>query len=78
MDLAKVLQQLKQDLANLDAAIASLERLQQVNQRRTQASEPEEKDPAPEPPARKSAAKKAGRSKSKSRERNGTKADSEG
>jgi hypothetical protein len=34
MDLAKVLSQLRQELANLDAAIASLERFQQERPRR--------------------------------------------
>ena len=34
MDLAKVLQQLRQDLANIDTAIASLERLEQPGRKR--------------------------------------------
>ena len=34
MDLAKVLAQLRAELANLDAAIGSLERLQQTERRR--------------------------------------------
>ena len=34
MDLAKVLAQLRSELANLDAAIASLERLRQAEKRR--------------------------------------------
>jgi hypothetical protein len=35
MDLAKVLQQLHEELENLDAAIASLERLQEASQHRS-------------------------------------------
>ena len=34
MDLARVLQQLRQDLANLDTAIASLERLKETGRKR--------------------------------------------
>lgn len=34
MDLAKVLQQLRQDLANIDTAIASLERLENIGRNR--------------------------------------------
>jgi len=34
MDLAKVLQQLHEELENLDAAILSLEKLQETNKRR--------------------------------------------
>jgi hypothetical protein len=34
MDLSKVLQQLRQDLANLDTAIASLERLKETGRKR--------------------------------------------
>ncbi len=34
MDLAKVVAELKEELANLDAAIASLERLQAAGRRR--------------------------------------------
>ena len=35
MDLAKVLQELHEELANLDAAISSLERLQETNKQRS-------------------------------------------
>jgi hypothetical protein len=38
MDLAKVLSELRQELADLDAAIESLEQFQQVRPRRGQAS----------------------------------------
>ena len=37
MDLAKVVAELKEELANLDAAIASLERLQAAGRRRGKA-----------------------------------------
>jgi len=55
MDLEKVLAQLRDELANLDAAILSLERLQQISgagRRRSAArTQPETPIPAPiEPP----------------------------
>ena len=62
MDLSKVLQQLRQDLANLDTAIASLERLKETGRRRGRppgsSSRPVEPDEEPaaeaplEPPKR--------------------------
>jgi hypothetical protein len=39
MDLAKVLQQLHEELENLNAAISSLERLQEAGKHRTKATE---------------------------------------
>jgi hypothetical protein len=66
MDLAKVLQQLRQDLANLDTAIASLERLEQTGRRRGRppgsssgATEPDEPVPS-ELPKRRGRKPKAG------------------
>jgi hypothetical protein len=58
MDLAKVLQQLRQDLANLDTAIASLERLEQTGRGRGRPAEIGESAPQ-EPPRRRGRKPKA-------------------
>ena len=54
MDLAKVLAQLRDELANLDAAILSLERLQQVGAPRRRGRPPkalsDHRDPSGAPP----------------------------
>lgn len=45
MDLAKVLAELKRELANLDAAIVSLEKLQAASRKRGNTSRAEEDSP---------------------------------
>jgi hypothetical protein len=67
MDFAKILAQLREELKNVDAAIATLEELQQGRRRRTRSGTeselPDQDAPSPPPkPARNSSGRKTRRS----------------